>query len=186
MSIFSYFIFKKIGKKIINKHLKQVQNNDCQAFNEEIIGKEKYFERKFFVKNDRNTNLAVFEHAINEPKKLINTIQDNYFEERNINFLFIFNEPLVDVYERSVQPFNKILNNNINENSKSVEVEVEVDNKKEKKLVICSRLENEFLDENKEEDNTNKNKIKNVEVNLKEDNFQQYELSPLHKKYLEM
>jgi hypothetical protein len=81
LSIISYYIFRKINKNVINKHLKKVQDNDCQPFNEELIGKEKYFFRKYFVRNPRETTIAVFNHAIAKPKKLLNKLQDNYTEE---------------------------------------------------------------------------------------------------------
>ena len=55
--------------------------HDCQPFDEEEIGMEKYFVRTYFVRHDRNTNMAIFDHAVNEPKKLLNTIQDLKYEE---------------------------------------------------------------------------------------------------------
>jgi hypothetical protein len=66
------------------KFLKNIQKSDCLGFDEEIIGKQKYFIRKYFVKRDRQTNMNHFEHAIEDkPKKLLNQIGDIYNEECN-------------------------------------------------------------------------------------------------------
>jgi len=58
--------------------------NDCKAFNDDIIGKDKYFKRTFFVKKTREENIRIFDHAIDQPKKFINKFQDYEFEESKI------------------------------------------------------------------------------------------------------
>ena len=88
LSIISYCIFRKIGKDLIKKYLKTIRKNDCLGFNEEIIGKKKYFIREHFVRRDRQTNMNHFEHAVDDApkKKLLNQIGDIYNEEGNLNY----------------------------------------------------------------------------------------------------
>lgn len=71
-SVFSYFLYRKIGKNLIKKDLKEIQKNDCLSFREDEIGKEKFFNRTYFVKRDRDANMNMFEYARNEPKKILN------------------------------------------------------------------------------------------------------------------
>ena len=65
-----------MGKKLILKHLKEIQKNDCLAFNNEEIGKERYFIRKFFIKKDRESNMREFHNLIDEKPKLLNRTID--------------------------------------------------------------------------------------------------------------
>ena len=61
-----------MGKRMILKHLKEIQKNDCLIFNDDEIGKEKFFIRKFFIKKDRETKMREFDNLINEKPKLLN------------------------------------------------------------------------------------------------------------------
>jgi hypothetical protein len=90
-SVFSYIIFRKIGKNLIKKYLKTIRKNDCLGFNEEIIGKKKYFIRERFVRRDRQTNMNHFEHAVDDApkKKLLNQIGDIYNEEGKIIIIIL-------------------------------------------------------------------------------------------------
>ena len=72
LSIFSYFIFRKIGKRMIKKHLKELQKNDSVSFNDDEIGKDKFFLRKYFVKNDRDKTIREFDNALGDKPKLLN------------------------------------------------------------------------------------------------------------------
>ncbi len=40
--------------KLIKNYLKEIQRNDCTGYDPEKIGLEKYFIRKYFIKNGRN------------------------------------------------------------------------------------------------------------------------------------
>jgi hypothetical protein len=64
--------------------LREIQKNDCLTFDEDIIGKDKFFFREHFVKNSRETNMIMFEYALDKPKKLMNKIQDMENEECKI------------------------------------------------------------------------------------------------------
>jgi len=79
--LISYWIYRKIGTTLIKKNLKEIQRNDCFAFDEEEIGKEKYFNRKFFIKRDRDANMNAFEFALEETKKILNKKGDIEYEE---------------------------------------------------------------------------------------------------------
>ena len=89
LSIISYFLYREIGEILIKRNLKQIQMNDCLAFDEEVIGKQKYFIREYFVKKTREENMNIFEHAVHESKKNINQIGDIYNEDCKNNFIKI-------------------------------------------------------------------------------------------------
>jgi hypothetical protein len=65
-----------LGKRLIAKHLREIQKNDCIAFNPEEIGKDKFFLRKYFVKNDRETNMRRLNEFITDKPKLFNRTID--------------------------------------------------------------------------------------------------------------
>ena len=77
-SIISFLIFStaNIARNLIQRNLREVQMNDCQGYNEEIIGKKKYFFRNFFVKSSRKENLNFFQDVIDGPPNLMNVILD--------------------------------------------------------------------------------------------------------------
>ena len=88
----SYFIFKKAVRKLIFQKLKQLQRNDCLAFDAEKISLEKYFKRKFFVKNSREVNhlklLSLIPNFyLNEPA--FNKDDDKFKSKKNKFFNFI-------------------------------------------------------------------------------------------------
>jgi len=89
LSIISYFLYRNIGEILIKRNLKQIQMNDCLAFDEEVIGKQKYFIREYFVKKSREENMNTFDHAVHKPKKILNQIGDIYNEECKNNFIKI-------------------------------------------------------------------------------------------------
>ncbi len=68
----SYLLFSKAGKRMIKKHLKELQKNDSIAFNDDEIGKDKFFIRKYFVKNSRDKTMREFDHALDVKPKLLN------------------------------------------------------------------------------------------------------------------
>jgi hypothetical protein len=82
-------LYREIGEILIKRNLKQIQMNDCLAFDEEVIGKQKYFIREYFVKKTREENMNIFEHAVHESKKNINQIGDIYNEDCKNNFIKI-------------------------------------------------------------------------------------------------
>jgi hypothetical protein len=92
-SIISYLLFRKIGKILIIKYLKIIRRSDCLGFNEEIIGKKKYFIREHFVRRDRQTNMRHFDRAVDDTpeKKIYNQIGDIYNEEGNLNYNYNYN-----------------------------------------------------------------------------------------------
>lgn len=86
-SIISYLIYRKIGKNLIRIYLREIQKNDCLIFNDDEIGKDKFFLRnKIVVKNSREMNMLMFNYALDKPKKLFNNIQDCENEEGNFYF----------------------------------------------------------------------------------------------------
>jgi hypothetical protein len=189
--------------------------NDCLAFDEEVIGKQKYFIREYYVKRDRDTNIKVFEHAVHEPKKILNQIGDIFNEEcKNLINKLIFKLIIDDVYDRSIQPLNRFVgrNNEINNKDNSIPNDAkdfssidkldyntnsngEENNNNIEKLIICPRLENEFLDEfgniigedkNKDK-NLRKSKINNQEFNSNENiSHQEYVLDGIQKEYYKL
>jgi len=57
---------------MIKNHLKELQKNDSIEFNDDEIGKEKFFIRKYFVKHDRDRTMREFDNAVHPKPKLLN------------------------------------------------------------------------------------------------------------------
>lgn len=53
--LLSFMLYRKISKKLIFTKLKSIQKNDYLGFNPDKYSKQRYYIRKFFVKNDRLT-----------------------------------------------------------------------------------------------------------------------------------